>query len=179
MMAVAMLASRIVGLALHLWLWRRRLTLRPARRDWWLIRRARLAPVLHIGLPGAAENIAWRLAMMVTVPIVGIVEHDAYILTFLYTIKELQADGVAAWPLWWSSTSTTVARASRPIWQPISSNPLCRGAKTAPGLGSPWCQRSFPIMTAGFRSKAPPAAPVAVPPPVPPLKMRSALLPNQ
>jgi putative MATE family efflux protein len=69
--AIALAASRALGLALHLWLWRRRLSLRPARRDWWLIRRARLAPVLHIGLPGAAENIAWRLAMMVTVALVA------------------------------------------------------------------------------------------------------------
>jgi Na+/H+ antiporter NhaD/arsenite permease-like protein len=49
------------------------------------------------------ENLALGATLMywVTVPIVGIVEHDAYILTFLYTIKELQAEGVAAWPLWW------------------------------------------------------------------------------
>jgi Na+/H+ antiporter NhaD/arsenite permease-like protein len=49
------------------------------------------------------ENLALGATLMywATVPIVGIVEHDAYILTFLYTIKELQADGVAAWPLWW------------------------------------------------------------------------------
>jgi Na+/H+ antiporter NhaD/arsenite permease-like protein len=49
------------------------------------------------------ENLALGATLMywATVPIVGIVEHDAYILTFLYTIKELQADGVEAWPLWW------------------------------------------------------------------------------
>jgi Na+/H+ antiporter NhaD/arsenite permease-like protein len=49
------------------------------------------------------ENLALGATLMywATVPIVGIVEHDAYILTFLYTIKELQAEGVAAWPLWW------------------------------------------------------------------------------
>jgi Na+/H+ antiporter NhaD/arsenite permease-like protein len=41
------------------------------------------------------------LLYWVTVPIVGIVEHDAYILTFLHTIKDLQADGVPPWPLWW------------------------------------------------------------------------------
>lgn len=41
------------------------------------------------------------LMYWVTVPIVGIVEHDAYILTFLHTIKDLQADGVPPWPLWW------------------------------------------------------------------------------
>jgi Na+/H+ antiporter NhaD/arsenite permease-like protein len=41
------------------------------------------------------------LLYWVTVPIVGIVEHDAYILTFLHTIKGLEADGVQPWPLWW------------------------------------------------------------------------------
>jgi putative MATE family efflux protein len=65
--AIALALSRALGLALHLWLWQRRLAIVPTRRDWWAIRRRRLAPVLHIGLPGAAENIAWRLAMMVTV----------------------------------------------------------------------------------------------------------------
>jgi Na+/H+ antiporter NhaD/arsenite permease-like protein len=49
------------------------------------------------------QNYALAATLMywVTVPIVGLVEHDAYILTFLYTIKELQNEGVAAWPLWW------------------------------------------------------------------------------
>ena len=53
--------------------------------------------------PVFAENYALGATLMywATVPIVGIVEHDAYILTFLYTIRDLQADGVAPWPLWW------------------------------------------------------------------------------
>ena len=37
----------------------------------------------------------------VTVPIVGLVEHDAYILTFLYTIKDLGEAGIEPWPLYW------------------------------------------------------------------------------
>lgn len=69
--ALALAASRALGLALHLALWRRRLDLAPHGRDWWTLQRERLAPVLHIGLPGAAENIAWRLAMMVTVALVA------------------------------------------------------------------------------------------------------------
>jgi Na+/H+ antiporter NhaD/arsenite permease-like protein len=55
-----------------------------------------LRPLFQENLVLGATLLYW-----ITVPIVGIVEHDAYILTFLYTIKELQADGVAAWPLWW------------------------------------------------------------------------------
>ncbi len=69
--ALALAASRALGLVLHLSLWRRRLGLVPAPRDWWRLQRERLAPVLHIGLPGAAENVAWRLAMMVTVALVA------------------------------------------------------------------------------------------------------------
>jgi Na+/H+ antiporter NhaD/arsenite permease-like protein len=53
--------------------------------------------------PLFAENYALGATLLywVTVPIVALVEHDAYILTFLYTIRELQSDGVAPWPLWW------------------------------------------------------------------------------
>ena len=36
-----------------------------------------------------------------TIPIVGLVEHDAYILTFLYMIKDRGAQGIPTWPLWW------------------------------------------------------------------------------
>jgi len=41
------------------------------------------------------------LLYWVTVPIVGIVEHDAYILTFLHTIKDLDNNVAPHWPLWW------------------------------------------------------------------------------
>jgi Na+/H+ antiporter NhaD/arsenite permease-like protein len=53
--------------------------------------------------PMFSHNYALAATLMywITVPIVGIVEHDAYILTFLHTIQELEADGVPPWPLWW------------------------------------------------------------------------------
>jgi len=53
--------------------------------------------------PIFAESYALGATLLywITVPIVGIVEHDAYILTFLHTIKDLRADGVEPWPLWW------------------------------------------------------------------------------
>lgn len=53
--------------------------------------------------PVFAENLALGATLMywITIPIVGIVEHDAYILTFLYTIRDLGADGIPTWPLWW------------------------------------------------------------------------------
>jgi Na+/H+ antiporter NhaD/arsenite permease-like protein len=49
------------------------------------------------------ENYALGATLLywVTVPIVGLVEHDAYILTFLYTIKDLGVAGIEPWPLYW------------------------------------------------------------------------------
>ena len=69
--ALALLGSRGLALGLHLWLWRARLEIRPRAADWWRLRRRELAAVLHIGLPGAAENIAYRLAYMVSIGVAG------------------------------------------------------------------------------------------------------------
>lgn len=39
----------------------------------------------------------------VTAPIVGVVEHDAYILTMLYVIRDLgETNGIDPWPLYWA-----------------------------------------------------------------------------
>ena len=53
--------------------------------------------------PLFAENFALGATLLywITIPIVGLVEHDAYILTFLYTIRDLGDAGVPTWPLWW------------------------------------------------------------------------------
>jgi putative MATE family efflux protein len=67
--AVALVAGRALALALHGLLWQRRLGLVPQAKDWWVLRRAELAAVAHIGLPGAAENIAYRMAFMVSVAV--------------------------------------------------------------------------------------------------------------
>lgn len=55
-----------------------------------------LAPLFKENLIAGASILYW-----VTVPIVGVVEHDAYILTFLYMIRDLGEQGVAVWPLYW------------------------------------------------------------------------------
>jgi Na+/H+ antiporter NhaD/arsenite permease-like protein len=53
--------------------------------------------------PIFSENYALGATLLywVTVPIVGLVEHDAYILTFLYTIRDMAQAGIEPWPLWW------------------------------------------------------------------------------
>jgi len=57
---------------------------------------AQLAPLFARDPTLGATLLYW-----VTVPIVGVVEHDAYILTFLHTIGDLSEQGVEPWPLWW------------------------------------------------------------------------------
>jgi putative MATE family efflux protein len=69
--AVAMLVGRLFGIAFHLHLWRRRLALVPHIPDWWRLQGRRLVPVLQIGLPGAAEGLAYRLALMFTIATVA------------------------------------------------------------------------------------------------------------
>ena len=69
--ALAMALSRLFGLLVHLALWRWRLQIIPSARDWWRLQRSLLRPVLQIGLPGAAENVAYRLAMLASVTVVA------------------------------------------------------------------------------------------------------------
>jgi len=69
--ALAMALSRAFGIGVHLWLWRRRLGLVPSGADWWRLRWTQLRPALHIGLPGAAEMIAYRVAMLASLAVVG------------------------------------------------------------------------------------------------------------
>ena len=75
--ALALALSRVLGMGLYLWLWRWRLQLRPRMADAWRLRWAQLGPVLHIGLPGAAENLAWEAAFMVSVAAVGLMGTQA------------------------------------------------------------------------------------------------------
>ncbi len=64
--AMALTVSRATGLALHLWLWRKRMNLVPGSHDWWRCPARVLIPVLRIGIPGASLDMAYRLAFMMS-----------------------------------------------------------------------------------------------------------------
>lgn len=86
--AVALTVSRAAGLALHLWLWRRRMALVPVQRDWWYCPARALMPVLRIGIPGASLDIAYRIAFMMAIAAaarhgVAAVATQAYVLQVL------------------------------------------------------------------------------------------------
>lgn len=56
-----------------------------------------ITPLIRQSLTGGASLLYW-----VTAPIVGIVEHDAYILTMLYVIRDLGKEQIVSpWPLYW------------------------------------------------------------------------------
>jgi Na+-driven multidrug efflux pump len=86
--AIALLLARGVGLAMFLQAWRQRLALVPRPGDWWRLERHTLGPVLHIGLPGAAENIAWRAAFVYSLSVVGQMG-TAALATHAYTMQIL------------------------------------------------------------------------------------------
>lgn len=89
--ALACICGRGIGLGLHIALWRLRLDLRLRAADWWRLVRAPLATVLHIGIPGVAENISWRLAFMTSLAAVAqlgahALATHAYTMQFLHVI---------------------------------------------------------------------------------------------
>jgi putative MATE family efflux protein len=69
--ALALTISRAFGLGVHLWLWRTILGLLPHWRDVVLVRWETLRSSIAIGLPGAAEAIAYRMAMLASVTVVS------------------------------------------------------------------------------------------------------------
>lgn len=100
--AVAMLLSRIVGLALHLWMWRRRMQLVPRARDWWALNLPLLGPVLRIGLPGATVELVYRAAFMVSLAatarlgVAALATHSYTLQTLKYVLLISLAIGWAA-----------------------------------------------------------------------------------
>lgn len=84
--ALALVASRVAGLVMLLALWRWRLGLVPRASDWWRLPRRELAEVLRIGLPGAAENGAYRLCFLASVAVVGTMGAQA-LATHAYTMQ--------------------------------------------------------------------------------------------
>jgi putative MATE family efflux protein len=65
--ALAYLASRALGLWLHIRFWRERLAMHPRTPHWWLMRWSAIGPILRVGIPGAAVELGYRLGFMVSI----------------------------------------------------------------------------------------------------------------
>jgi putative MATE family efflux protein len=68
---IAFLGSRLAALALYIWLWHKRLGIVPHVHDWWRVRREAMGEILHIGLPGAGEQIAYRTSFTIILSFVA------------------------------------------------------------------------------------------------------------
>ncbi|MDO6385669.1 MULTISPECIES: MATE family efflux transporter [unclassified Uliginosibacterium] len=70
-LALAMAVSRLFGIALAWRVWRSRLEIHLRLPDWLRLERVPLASILHIGLPGAGEKVAFRASFIISVAIVA------------------------------------------------------------------------------------------------------------
>ena len=99
--AAALLVSRALGLVLHLWLWRRLMSLGPQAHDWWRLPMDALLPVLRIGTPGAAFEMVYRIAFLVslaTAAKLGV----AALATHSYTLQLLKYVLIVSMSIGWA-----------------------------------------------------------------------------
>lgn len=149
--AVALIASRAIGLALHLWFWQRLMALRPAARDWWVVPPSVLAPVLRIGLPGAGVECVYRIAFMVslaTTAKLGV----AALATHSYTLQTLKYVLVVSMSIGWACEIMVGRlvgggdlRAAHDLVRKGVRNGLLAsgGLAIAAALAAPWLMRFF------------------------------------
>lgn len=70
-LAIAMTISRLVSIALASRVWQQRLGLRLGLPDWFRLEAVPLGAILHIGLPGAGEKLAFRLSFIISMAMVA------------------------------------------------------------------------------------------------------------
>ena len=99
--AAALLVSRALGLVLHLWLWRRLMSLGPQAHDWWRMPMDALLPVLRIGTPGAAFEMVYRIAFLVSLATAAKLGVGA-LATHSYTLQLLKYVLIVSMSIGWA-----------------------------------------------------------------------------
>ncbi|MBL8332401.1 MAG: MATE family efflux transporter, partial [Rubrivivax sp.] len=149
--ALALVTARLLAVVLHRWLWIQRLQLRPRAADLWRLPRPDLAAIARIGGPGAAENMGWRLAFMVSMAVVSTLGPQA-LATHAYTFQVMMvillfglATGLAAEVLVGHQIGAGHLRAAHRL----VARSLARGivvsflVALAAALAGPWLMRLF------------------------------------
>ncbi|WP_437962352.1 MATE family efflux transporter (plasmid) [Sorangium sp. So ce119] len=85
-LALAAIIGRILSFWMHRQMWITRLGIRPTLDDFWRIRPDRLREMLHIGLPGAGENVVYRISFMMILAMVADMGKTA-LTTHTYTMQ--------------------------------------------------------------------------------------------
>ncbi len=149
--ALALIASRALGLVLHLWMWKRLMGLAPVGRDWWDVPLPFLKPVLRIGLPGATVELVYRIAFMVslaTTAKLGV----AALATHSYTLQTLKYVLLVSMSIGWACEimvgrlvgSGDLRTAHQLVKKGLRNGILASGGlAVVAALGAPWLMRAF------------------------------------
>jgi putative MATE family efflux protein len=149
--AVAFFISRALGLALHLRFWRQRMQLRPQLRHWWALPMRTLGPVLRIGLPGAAQELGYRLAFMVSLSATARLGVAA-LATHSYTLQTLKYVLLISMAIGWACEimvgrlvgAGRLREADRIVRKGVRNGMLASGSLVLlAALCSPWIMRAF------------------------------------
>lgn len=149
--AVALFASRALGLALHLWMWQRLMSLKPVPRDWWALPGKVIAPVLRIGLPGAAVELVYRVAFMVSLAttaklgVVALASHSYSLQTLKYVLVVSMSIGWACEIMVGRLVGSGDLRTAHELVRKGVRNGLLAsgGLAIAAALSAPWLMRVF------------------------------------
>lgn len=149
--AVAFLLSRGVGLLLHLRFWRQRMGLRPQLHHWWALPMRTLGPVLRIGLPGAAQELGYRLAFMVSLSATARLGVAA-LATHSYTLQTLKYVLLISMAIGWACEimvgrlvgAGRLREADRMVKKGVRNGMLASGSLVlVAALAAPWIMRAF------------------------------------
>jgi len=149
--AVAFLFSRGVGLLLHLRFWQQRMGLHPKLHHWWALPMRTLGPVLRIGLPGAAQELGYRLAFMVSLSATARLGVAA-LATHSYTLQTLKYVLLISMAIGWACEimvgrlvgAGRLREADRMVKKGVRNGMLASGSLVLiAALAAPWIMRAF------------------------------------
>lgn len=149
--AIAMLISRALGLAMHLWFWHIRMQLVPQWRDWWAATWKDLWPVLRVGLPGAGVEVAYRGAFMVSIAatarlgVTALATHSYTLQLLKYVLLTSMAIGWACEIMVGRLVGAGDLRVANGLVRKAVRNGLLASGSLAllAALGAPWLMRMF------------------------------------
>ena len=149
--AVAYLLSRALGLWLHLVLWRLRMGLKPNAQHWWVLQPRVLAPVLRVGVPGASNELGYRIAFLVSLSSTARLGVGA-LATHSYTLQLLRYVVLISLSIGWASeimvgrlVGAGKFRQARELVKKGTRNGLMASGLLAllAALAAPWLMRIF------------------------------------
>ena len=149
--AVAYLLSRGLGLWMHLWFWRNRMDLHPEKRHWWALSLPTLGPVLRIGIPGAALELGYRVAFLVSVSATARLGVAA-LATHSYTLQTLKYVMLISLAIGWACEimvgrlvgAGKLKQADAMVRKGVRNGMLASGSLALiAAISAPWIMRAF------------------------------------